>query len=144
MVVPWFFHNQIVSGPIVNALLFIITVLGGLYGGIILSFVPSIMALLGGLLPPIMAPFIPFIMMSNVIMVVLFYYARRKNYWLGTGAASVFKFLFLTAASQLFFQFFLNKPMSQAISFMMSWNQLISALAGGIIAFVFLKFLKKI
>ncbi|MDD5323636.1 MAG: ECF transporter S component [Methylococcales bacterium] len=143
MIVPMI-PNQLFSGPLVNALLFIVTVFLGLRSGIILSFVPSLMAVFGGLLPAIMAPFIPFIILSNIIMVTLFHYARRKNYWLGVGAGGVFKFLFLTVASRLFFQFFLNKPMTEAISMMMSWNQLYSALLGGIIAFVFLKFVKRI
>ncbi|PIT88061.1 MAG: iron hydrogenase [Candidatus Magasanikbacteria bacterium CG10_big_fil_rev_8_21_14_0_10_36_32] len=143
MVVPMF-PNQLFSGPLVNALLFIVTVFLGLRSGIILSFVPSLMALFGGLLPAIMAPFIPFIIISNIIMVVLFHYVRRKNYWLGVGAGGVVKFLFLTVSIQLYFQLFLNKPITQAIVTMMSWNQLYSALMGGVIAFVFLKFVKRI
>ncbi len=143
MLVP-FIPNQLFSGPLVNALLFIVTVILGLRSGIILSFVPSLMALFGGLLPAIMAPFIPFIIASNIIMVTLFHFARQKNYWLGVGVGGVVKFLFLTLASRMYFQFYLNKPMSEAIAMMMSWNQLYSALLGGIIAFIFLKFIKRI
>lgn len=142
MIVPMI-PNQLFSGPLVNALLFIVTVFLGLRSGIILSFVPSLMALFGGLLPAIMAPFIPFIIISNIIMVTLFHFARQKNYWLGVGIGGVAKFLFLTVASRMYFQLFLNKPITQAIATMMSWNQLYSALLGGIIAFVFLKFVKR-
>lgn len=136
--------NQFISGPLVNAMLFVITVFLGLRGGVILSFVPSLMALMSGLLPAIMALFIPFIMLSNVIMVVLFHYARQKNYWFGIGTSAVAKFVFLTVASRIFFQVFLNKPMTETLTMMMSWNQLYSALMGGIIAYVFLKFIKRI
>ena len=136
--------NQFISGPLVNAVLFIITVFLGLRGGVLLSFVPSLIALMSGLLPAIMAPFIPFIILSNVIMVVLFHYGRQKNYWFGVGTSAAAKFIFLTVASRIFFQVFLNKPMTQALTIMMSWNQLYSALMGGIIAYVFLKFIKRI
>lgn len=138
------FPNQFISGPMVNALLIIVTVMLGLRSGIILSFVPSIMALVGGLLPALFMPFVPFIMLSNIILVVIFHFLRLKNYWLAATTASVVKFLFLTISSQLFFNFFLNQTLAKTAAFMMSWNQLYSALLGSIIAYAFLKIIKRI
>ncbi len=138
------FPNQFISGPIVNALLIIITVMLGLRSGILMCFVPSLMALVGGLLPAIMAPFIPFIMVSNIIMVFLFHKLRLKNYWLGAGAGSIAKFIFLFITSQIFFNFFVAQTLSKNIALMMSWNQLYSAALGSLIAFVFLKTIKRI
>lgn len=138
------FPNQFISGPIVNALLIIITVMLGLRSGILMCFVPSLMALVGGLLPAIMAPFIPFIMVSNIIMVFLFHKLRLKNYWLGAGVGSITKFIFIFITSQLFFNFFVAQAISKNIALMMSWNQLYSAALGSLIAFVFLKTIKRI
>jgi len=138
------FHNQFFSGPLINAVLLIITMMLGLRAGVILSFVPSIMALLAGLLPALLMPFLPFIMAGNILLVVIFHYLRQKNYWLGAGLGAIVKFAFLTAAIQIFFRFFINKPVVQAIAYMMSWNQLYSALLGAVIAFAFLKFIKRI
>lgn len=138
------FPNQFISGPMVNALLIIVTVMLGLRSGIILSFVPSLMALFGGLLPALFMPFVPFIMLSNIILVVFFHFLRLKNYWLAACSASVAKFIFLTVASQLFFNFFMHQSLAKTAAFMMSWNQLYSALLGSIIAYAFLKTIKRI
>lgn len=138
------FPNQFISGPIVNALLIIVTVMLGLRSGIILCFVPSLMAMVGGLLPAVFFPFVPFIMAGNIIMVVLFHFLRQRNYWLAAGAGSVTKFIFLFVASQLFFTVFLVQPLARAAALMMSWNQLYSAALGSLIAYAFLKTIKRI
>ncbi|MFA5128057.1 MAG: iron hydrogenase [Patescibacteria group bacterium] len=138
------FPNQFISGPMVNALLIIITVMLGLRSAVILSFVPSIMALVSGLLPAMFAPFVPFIILSNIIFVCLFHWLRLHNYWLAAGAGSVAKFIFLFVMSQLLFNIFLNQTLAQAAAMMMSWNQLYSAALGSLIAYGFLKTIKRI
>lgn len=143
MFVPMF-HNQLFAGPVVNALLFIVTVMLGLRFGLLLSIVPSGMALFYGLLPAVLIPFIPFIMVSNMIMVGLFKVLKDKNFFLGVVISSVTKFLFLFLTHQMLFKIFLKKDIALAASTMMSWNQLYTALLGGLIAFGFLKFIKRI
>jgi len=138
------FPNQFVSGPMVNAILIIVTMVLGLRSGVILCFVPSLMALVSGILPAIFLPFIPFIMLGNIMMVTLFNWLRLKNYWLGAGAGSAVKFIFLFAASQIFFNLIVNQPLAKAAALMMSWNQLYSAAAGSVIAYIFLKTIKRI
>ncbi len=138
------FPNQFISGPIVNAILIIVTVMLGLRSGILMSFLPSVMALFGGLLPMVFLPFLPFIMAGNIILVTLFHYLRQKNYWLGAGVGSVVKFIFLFTASKIMFVFFLGQTLAGAMALMMSWNQLYSAAAGSLIAFIFLKTIKRI
>jgi len=138
------FPNQFISGPIVNAILIIVTVILGLRSGILMSFVPSLMAMVGGLLPAVFFPLIPFIMAGNIIMVTLFHYLRRKNYWFGAGTGSVVKFLLIYASSQIMFKFFIGKSVAGSLALMMSWNQLYSALLGSVIAFLFLKTIKRI
>lgn len=138
------FPNQFISGPIVNALLLIVTVILGLRSGILMSFLPSIMALVGGLLPAVFGPFVPFIMAGNIIMVTLFHYLRQKNYWLGAGMGSVLKFIFLFVASKIMFNSVLGHTLAGSMALMMSWNQLYSAAAGSVIAYLFLKTIKRI
>lgn len=138
------FPNQFISGPIVNAILIIVTVILGLRSGILMSFLPSVMALVGGLLPALFMPFIPFIMAGNIILVTLFHYLRQRNYWLGAGAGSIVKFIFLFIASKIMFDYFLGQTLAGAMALMMSWTQLYSAAAGSLIAFLFLKTIKRI
>lgn len=143
MIIP-LFHNQFLAGPLVNALLFVTTIILGLRYALLLSVVPSAMALMYGLLPALMAPFVPFIMVSNMIMVLLFKKFSAKYFFLGVALAAAVKFLFLFITHQAFFRLALSKPITQTITLMMSWNQLYTALLGGLIAYVFLKFIKRI
>ena len=138
-------HQQIITGSIVNATLFISTMLLGVQGGILIGLTPSLIALSTGLLSPVLAPMIPFIMMGNVILVISFNYLKGKNYWMGIISASILKFLFLFSSSSMVMNLILKKELALKVSTMMSWPQLLTALLGGLIAYLFLKsFSKKI
>jgi len=139
-----FFQLQIVTGPLVNALLFIATVVLGWRKAVWICLLPSVVAYSLGVLPAILGPMIPFIMLGNIILVVVFHPLWRKNFWLGVGAASILKFIFLFASSRLLFSLILKNTLAPAIAMTMSWPQLYSALIGGIIAYIFLKFVKRI
>lgn len=137
------FHNQAVTGPIVNAVLFISAISLGIEGAVLIALVPSLVALSAGLLPPVMAPVVPFIMMSNIILVVFFIYLKEKNYWLAIVLASVLKFVFLFSASGIVIDLLIKKEIAAKVAVMMSWPQLFTALAGGLIAYLFLKCQRK-
>ncbi|MBU1612807.1 iron hydrogenase [Patescibacteria group bacterium] len=139
-----FFHLQMVTGPLVNAILFIATVVLGWRKAVSIAFIPSIVAFSVGLLPVALGPMIPFIMVSNVILVMIFHALWRKNYWLGVGSASVAKFVFLFGSGQVIFNLILKKDLAGPVASVLSWPQLYTALLGGIIAYVFLKFVKRI
>src|SRR5665647_484155 len=94
MIVP-LFHQQMITGPIVNATLFVATAVLGVSGGILVGLIPSVVALSAGLLPPVLAPIVPFIMISNTILILAFYFLKEKNYWQGMIMASILKFVFL-------------------------------------------------
>lgn len=136
--------QQAITGSIVNATLLISTVLLGIPGAILVGLFPSLIALSVGLLPPVLAPMIPFIMAGNAILVVTFGYLRKKNYWLGIISASILKFLFLFGTSFIVVNLILKKEIASKVAQMMSWPQLATALAGGFIAYLFLKSIKKI
>jgi len=124
-------HNQIITGSLVNAALFIGTATVGVFGASLICLLPSIFALASGTLPAALAPFIPFIMASNIILVAVFFYLKKYNYWLRIIIASCLKFLFLFFASLSIINFSTS---------MFSWIQFLTALIGGTMAYFILKF----
>lgn len=138
------FKIQFITGPIVNALLFLATVILDYSSAILIGLLPSIISLSIGLLPFVLAPMVPFIMIGNSLLVIIFHSFYKKNYWLGVIISSFSKFLFLFLSSQILVNFFIKTPLATKFSSMMSWPQLLTALTGGFIAYLFLKFIKKI
>lgn len=136
--------QQAITGPIVNAMLFIAVLVLGTQNAILVGLVPSLIALSFGLLPAVLAPMIPFIMMGNAILILVFGFLKKRNYWLGVISASVLKFLFLFGTSSIVINLLLKKEIASKVAIMMSWPQLFTALAGGVIAYLFLKSIKKI
>ena len=136
--------QQFIVGPIVNATLFISAATLGTAGAIMVGLVPSVISLSVGLLPPVLAPVIPFIMISNALLVSVFAIFRKRNFFLGIVAASVVKYLFLYATSSMVISLLLKKEVASSVAQMMSWPQLVTALAGGVLAWVFLRGAKRI
>ena len=100
-------------------------------------------ALSAGLLPAILAPMIPFIMLSNAILIMTFSALKKKNYWLNIAIGSTFKFLFLFATSSIVINLLIKKEIAQQVALIMSWPQLLTALAGGVIAYPIIKLIKR-
>ena len=138
------FHFQPITGLIVNAIFFITVSLLGIKYALLIGLIPSLIALLTGLLPVILVPMIPFIMLSNIILIITFFCLKNKNYWLGIIAASVLKFIFLFTTSSVVINLLLKKEIATKVAEMMSWPQLLTALGGGVIAYIFLNSLKKV
>ncbi|MDP3244221.1 MAG: iron hydrogenase [bacterium] len=138
------FHSQPLTGPIVNATLFIATAVLGASNGIVIGLIPSLIALSFGLLPPVLAPMVPFIMFGNAILIIVFNGLKNKNFWLGVAAASFLKFLFLAGTSSVVINLLLKKEVAATVAGMMSWPQLYTALAGGLLAYFTLKIAKRI
>jgi len=138
------FHNQFITGPIVNATLLIAVALLGVRDGLLIGLIPSSIALATGLLPAVLAPMIPFIIVGNAILVVTFGFLKGKNYWLGVISGSVLKFVFLFGTSSIVTGLLLNQQLAANVAVMMSWPQLVTALAGGLLAYGFLQSTKKL
>ena len=136
------FHQQMITGPIVNATLFVATILLGTQMGIFVGLIPSVIAFSVGLLPLGLAPVVPFIMISNAVLVLVFGFLKDKNYWLAVFSASFLKFLFLSGTSSIVIKLLLQKQLASGVAAMMSYPQLLTALAGGLLAYLFLKFYK--
>jgi hypothetical protein len=133
------FHQQALTGPIVNATLFVATVLIGAQMGVLVGLIPSIIALSAGTLPAILAPMVPYIMLSNVILILTFNFLKSRGYWLAMIVASVLKFVFLFASSSLVIGLLMKKELATSVAVMMSWPQLLTALTGGMLAWIALK-----
>jgi hypothetical protein len=144
MIVPFLIHSQWISGPTVNAALFIATVILGPSRAILLGLMPSTVALSSGLLPFALAPMVPFIMLGNVIMVLVFYYLYRRNYFFGLGVSAFVKFAFLHQTVMWLMSRWLNAKIVSQLAVMMSWPQFFTAIIGGIAAYAFLKQIKKV
>ncbi len=133
------FHQQMITGPIVNATLFASVILLGTQAGMMVGLIPSLVALSVGTLPASLAPMVPYIMLGNAILVLIFGFLKEKNYWLAMITSSVLKFIFLFATSTIVIDLLLKKELAQSVALMMSWPQLLTALMGGIIVWLFFK-----
>jgi len=138
------FHNQLATGPIINALFFIAVIVLGAEKALFISLIPSVIALSAGLLPIIFAPMIPFIMIGNAILILTFNSLKDKNYWIGVVLSSFLKFIFIYSSSFIVINLIVKKELASNISSMMSWPQLLTALMGGVLAYFFLKIIKKV
>jgi hypothetical protein len=147
---PFFIHLQWLSGPIVNMILILVLFLVGIRSALVLCLVPSLMALSGGLLPAVLAPVVPFIMISNVIFVlsVDWFYNniihQVKGYVFGVLVGAGLKFLFLLASVNFISQLLIKQELAVKVAQMMSWPQFATAVTGGLLAWVILKWLKRI
>jgi hypothetical protein len=137
-----FIKQQLIVGSLVNAVLFISAATLGPQAAIMVGLVPSLVSISVGLLPALLAPMIPFIMVSNTILIVVFSRFQVKNKWLGLISASVLKFVFLFATSNIVINLLFKKEIAKQVSLMMSYPQLITALVGGVIALTLLAGLK--
>lgn len=120
-----------ITGPLVNFMLILSTILAGTAGGVVIGSVTPWIALIVGILPVPLAPAVPFIMLGNAAYCLLFgllYRAGALRRWLGVIAASLAKFIIIAGAVQLLLA--LPAPLVQVLMF----PQLINALAGGIAA----------
>ncbi len=143
-VAPLLGHSQAITGPIVNATLFMAVLLVGSNNAILVGVIPSLIALSVGLLPAVLAPMVPFIMTANIILIVTFGLLYKKNYWLAVITASALKYLFLLSTSSIVIDLLMKKELATKVAMMMSWPQLVTALGGGVIAFVILKKFHKV
>lgn len=121
---------QFVTGPFVNTVLYLASIIVGWQGGVLIGILTPVIAAMRGILPPPLAPLIPFIALGNVILVILFFWLKSKNKILGILIASAVKFLILVTAVNLLVQ--VPPPVAQ----MMSFPQLLTALIGGFIALI--------
>lgn len=140
---PMFSHSQFITGPIVNATLFLSTVFLGPVATILLSVVSSPIALLTGTLPIFLAPMIPFIILGNIALVIVFQRVRERNFFGAVVLASMVKFGILFGISMFLMPAIVPDSIARSLSLMMGLPQLLTALLGGFIAFLGLSWIRK-
>ncbi|MFZ4631576.1 MAG: ECF transporter S component [Patescibacteria group bacterium] len=144
-VLPFFIHSQLITGPIINAILVLALFLTGLRSALLISFLPSSIALGSGLLPLALAPTIPFIILGNIIFVLVIDLLSKKlkdnknSYWLSTLSASGIKFIFLFLSVSILSNFFISNNLVSTVAKKMGYLQLATAILGSIIAYLFLQ-----
>ena len=132
---------QFFTGTLVNAALLVAVVLLGPRAAVSIGILPSLFALMSGQLPAPLAPLMPVIMCGNALLVVVFHVLRARGWWLGVAAAAVVKWCWLFGVTSLLATStgLLAAPVVPLALIMMGWPQLVTALAGGAIAYAVLK-----
>lgn len=128
-----YFGNQLITGSVVNALLFISASVLGLEAAFLLCLIPSLISIYTGLLPLALAPMIPAIMTGNALLILVFVKLKDRSFWFGAISAALVKFAFI---------YFTGMILLKNVSLMVSWPQLATAVAGAAIAYLFLNIIK--
>lgn len=135
---------QWLTGPLVNALLILTVLWLGVTQAIVVGMVTPLAAAMSGVLPLPLYLMIPFIALGNAVFVSVFGGLRGTNRWaaLVIGAAAKFALLFVAVNILIARPFSLIVSgqtqavvLPAAIASMMTWPQLLTAVAGGAIAF---------
>ena len=145
MFLPYLIPVQIITGPIVNAVLILTLLMFGIRHAVAIAMIPSLMALSGGLLPVVLAPIVPFIMLGNMILILCVDWAynnfkdKAKGYWVGMIVGAGLKFSFLFLSVNIISGLLIKQELAIKVAQMMSWPQLYTAVLGGVIAWGVLK-----
>jgi hypothetical protein len=144
--------NQLITGSIVNLMLILSVMTGGLATGLTVGAVTPVLPTLLGFGP--LWPIVPFIALGNMSLVALWHFIGNRKIGssiyiayilaLVTGATAKFLVLFFGVA-QLAVPILLRLPEPQAtvVSGLFSYPQLITASTGGVCAIILLPLLQK-
>lgn len=119
---------QYITGPAINAMLIVSTLVLGPFGAALIGTLTPVIALIRGILPPVLAPAIPFIVLGNWAIIFFFAAFRRTNQYLAVVLGALAKYLVLAGA--VTFILAVPPPVAQ----MLQIPQLLTALVGGIAA----------
>lgn len=147
---------QPITGPLVNALLFISTHLLGLVSGLALGTLTPAVAVIRGQLPPPLAPMIPFIVVGNSLLVTVYYMisqkmkfiiqnnkppSKRIEIYIAMICAATIKYMLLSLAIKAVLPIIISKELPDKLVLAMTTPQLFTALIGGAIALVIFEIL---
>lgn len=134
---------QVVTGPLVNALLLLSVETVGVGPAVLVGLSTPLSALANGVLPLPLMVMIPFIGIANAILSTTYGALKGKNKWLALAAGAVLKFVWLYGVTAWLTANPLQVAFGGAASAvrlpatlvtMMQWPQLATALTGGLIA----------
>lgn len=145
---------QPITGPLINAILFITTTLFGSVAGITLGCLTPLIAVIRGQLPTVLAPLVPFIALANAILVLVYYSINYKimiqtnviqhfQIYIAIIVSAMCKYLFLASTVKVLFPYVFNFSIPEKVAVLMMTPQLITALIGGLLFLIFFKILNK-
>jgi len=137
--------NSFIVGPLVNACLLVSTALAGIWGGLIISILSPFTSLINNHAPIAAAllPFAPVVAAGNFILVLSYYFLRKRSRILGIAIGAVLKFAFLFGGVKVFLGLFSFPKFAKTMIALFGLPQLITALIGGVVAIIVIKALEK-
>lgn len=138
-----FTGKQLLTGSLVNCVLFVFTGAVGLWSGVVIGLASAILAHFIGIGP--ILPVVPVVACGNALLCILFGLLRGKlPDWLNVALAALLKCGFLWLLVPVVIKA-AGVPAKQAaaLSILFSWPQALTALLGGLLALLILPRLKK-
>lgn len=146
------FAGQYITGSLVNCVLAVAALFGGLWSGVTVAILSPFFAFLLGIGPKLIQ-IVPCIALGNLVFVLALYFLiSKKNKagvarWLGLGVSACAKFAVLyLAVVKILIPVMgdgLKAPQIKTFTLMFSYPQLITALIGGALALLVLPALRK-
>ncbi len=138
--------NQLVTGSLVNCVLFVFTAVGGLWCGVCIGILSALLASVIGIGPAVLAV-VPLVACGNAILCIVFALITktlRAPKLAGVIASAAVKCAFLWLTVPLLLQA-VGAPDKQRmmLGIMFSWPQACTALIGGLLALLILPRLRK-
>ncbi len=125
--------QPVITGPLVNFMLVLSTLLVGQAAGVFIGFVTPFIALSVGILPAPLAPAIPFIMLGNALLCLAAGFAINRSINLKLAAVVLGAFIkFAVIAGAVSYALSLPPQLAKALML----PQLFTALIGGLLAVV--------
>ena len=143
-------NNNFIVGPLVNTVLIVSTAATGLWGGTAIAVIAPFISAFTNKAPiaPIILFFSPFIAGGNFILVLCYHLIAKRNKIAGIAVGAVLKFVFLYTSVVIFISMFsevlnISPTVAAMLNFLFSWPQLVTGLAGGIVALAVIKVLER-
>ncbi|MEW6244239.1 MAG: ECF transporter S component [Bacillota bacterium] len=136
--------GQMITGPVINAILLLTAAFVGPVFGIIVGLITPWVALTTGIMK--FAPALPVIMAGNAALVLTFYFLRtvlsrsldaRPACWIAAGSAAVVKYAVMTAGVKLVLAPSIKVPPLLVTT--LTINQLFTALGGALVAAIIIQ-----
>ena len=133
--------NQLVTGSLVNCVLFVFTAISGMWSGVAIGIVSAMLAQFIGIGPAV-AAVSPVVALGNAVLCVVYWLANGRNTvsgsrtWIAMVLAAVIKcaFLWIAVPALLGVLTGVQPQQVQMLSIMFSWPQGCTALIGGTLA----------
>lgn len=130
---------QPVTGPVINALLFLAAGLIGPVSAVLIGLCTPVIAFTFGIMP--FAPAVPIIMLGNAVLALTFGLLVKRPY-LGLAAAALAKYGVMALSVFYVFPGLFSIAIPPKIAAALTTPQLFTAFGGAVIAFVILKGLR--